>query len=277
MHIIAIIGIISFFASNLIGIKQKNANRLLGYSSIGQAGLIMAVIGFQEYLGENFIYIAASILFTHFFAKAGLFWISGIIKKEKTKDWGILKNNKILLILFGVFIIALTGFPPFPAFFGKWELIMGLSNKGQFFWIALILLGSLFEVVYLFKWLGDVVKSEKSEEKITFNFAKFLPPILFGIGLFAAGYYTSQVHEYARFIQFLPLTVALAFVFIDFLPVYIKNTLAIAAVGGYFYMLYPDLESFNLIFAAIFLIGGILTLIAGYAFKGKRVGFFPMA
>jgi formate hydrogenlyase subunit 3/multisubunit Na+/H+ antiporter MnhD subunit len=277
LQIIGAIGIISFLVSNLIGIKQKNANRLLGYSSIGQAGLVMAVIGLQEYLGENVLYIAMSILVTHFLAKAGLFWISGIIKKEKTKDWGVLKNNKILLVLFGVFIIALTGFPPFPSFFGKWELIMELSNKGQFLWVTLILLGSLFEVIYLFKWFGDVVKSEESDEKIRFNFAKFLPVILFGGLLFVVGYYTSQVHEYGRFIKFLPLAVALAFVVIDFLPVYIKNTLAIAAVGGYFYMLYPDLESFNLIFAAIFLIGGVLTLIAGYAFKGKRKGFFPMA
>ncbi len=277
MQVIGAVGIISFLASNLIGIKQKNANRLLGYSSIGQAGLVMAVIGLQEYLGENVLYIAMSILVTHFLAKAGLFWISGIIKKEKTKDWGVLKNNKTLLVLFGVFIIALTGFPPFPSFFGKWELIMELSNKGQFLWITLILLGSLFEIVYLFKWFGNVVKSEKSDEKIAFDFAKFLPIILFGGLLFVAGYYASQVHEYGRFIKFLPLAVALAFVIIDFLPVYIKNTLAIAAVGGYFYFLYPDLESFNLIFAAIFLIGGVLTLIAGYAFKGKRRGFFPMA
>jgi len=31
------------------------------------------------------------------------------------------------------------------------------------------------------------------------------------------------------------------------------------------------------IFAAIFLVGGILTLIAGYAYKGKREGFYPVA
>jgi formate hydrogenlyase subunit 3/multisubunit Na+/H+ antiporter MnhD subunit len=277
LQIITVIGLISFLASNLLGIRQKNANRLLGYSSIGQAGLVMAVIGLQEYLGDKYLFIAFSILITHVIAKAGLFWISGIIRKEKTKDWSILKNNKILLIAFGVFAIALTGFPPFPSFFGKWELVMQLSNNGKFLWVGIILLASFFEIVYLFRWLGEILKSEKTEEILSFNIKTFLAPVLAVVLLFVGSYFISQMHEYGKLIQYLPLAVALAFFFIDFLPVYIKNTLAIAAVGGYLYYIYPDLASFNLVFALIFLVGGILTLIAGYAYKGKRSGFFPMA
>ena len=41
---------------------------------------------------------------------------------------------------------------------------------------------------------------------------------------------------------------------IDFLPVYIKNTISIAGIGYYLYTIFPGLEEFNLIFALILVI-----------------------
>ncbi|MGM0408200.1 MAG: proton-conducting transporter membrane subunit [Bacteroidota bacterium] len=276
--VIAGIGVFTFIFSNLLGLKQKNPNRLLGYSSIAQIGLMVAIIGLQEFLGNQFIYILLTILITHFLAKAGLFWISGIVKKDKTKDWSLLRNNKVLLVLFTVFILALSGMPPFPGFFGKWELILSLSQSGHFYFIAAILLGSFFEIVYLFKWLGFTLKNDiKEEVKIKVSWNKFLSPFIFGIALFVGAFYASQMNEYAKFINFIPLAFALAFLFIDFLPVYIKNTIAILGLGFYYYTIHPDLESYRLIFASIFLAGGMLTLVAGYAYKGKRKGFYPVA
>ena len=38
------------------------------------------------------------MLISHFLAKAGLFWLSGIVKAEKIKDWVKIKKNPILYI-----------------------------------------------------------------------------------------------------------------------------------------------------------------------------------
>ena len=66
---LSIIGAITFMASNLLGIKQENTRRLLGYSSVGQIGLIMTIIGLKPYLGENTKFIALAILLSHYLAK----------------------------------------------------------------------------------------------------------------------------------------------------------------------------------------------------------------
>jgi formate hydrogenlyase subunit 3/multisubunit Na+/H+ antiporter MnhD subunit len=76
---------------------------------------------------------------------------------------------------------------------------------------------------------------------------------------------------------YIPLAFALAFFLIEFLPVFVKNTLAIAGLAVYYYLNHNNYSDIGELFATIFLIGGIITLIAGYAYKGKRLVFFPFA
>ncbi|HBI81567.1 MAG TPA: NADH-quinone oxidoreductase subunit F [Bacteroidales bacterium] len=275
---LSIIGVITFIASNLIGIKQNNTRRLLGYSSVGQIGLIVAIIGLKPYLGENTKYIALAILLSHYLAKAGLFWLSGMVNAENLKDWGKIRGHRIYLFLMGTFIFTLIGFPPFPSFFGKWELVMQLAKNQHFWLLAAILIGSFFEGVYLFRWLGYAIKwedVEKSYPKLTLH--RFIPVLLFALLTYTFGFYFGNRLGYSWDFYYMAFGL-IAFLFIfDFLPVYIKNTISIAAMGLYLYFKIDSYQSFHLIFLSIFAVGGIITLLAGYAFKGKRTGFYPLA
>lgn len=276
---IVIIGLITFVGSNFVGTRQKNANRLLGYSSIGQIGLVMTVIGLQPVLGDKFIFIAFTLLLNHYLAKAGLFWLSGIIKKDKTSDWSVIRKNKALLIMFVIFIFALIGFPPFPSFFGKYELIMSLVSTHHIWVAVLILLGSFAEGIYMFRWLGDVLKNEKQEEILYTQWNKFIPIVIVSVSLLAAGFFSVPYVEGAYYFYFIPLGFIVFLGLIDFLPAFVKNTISIVGMAYYSYILYPLVEGdlMRTIFFAIFMIGGILTLIVGYSKSGKREGFYPVA
>lgn len=277
--LLVIAGLLTFVGSNLFGIKQENSKRLLGYSSIGQIGLLVAIIGFKPILGDKFEFIAISIFISHFLAKAGLFWLAGIIKQNNIKDWSVLRRKPLLLVLFGIFVFSLIGFPPFPSFFGKWELIMMLSGY-KFALVVLILLGSFIEGIYLFRWLGYAIKSENTKQsEFKFEINKIVPPAIFGAALLGLGYYASTLVGLPA-MNYIPLAFIVLLYFIDELPAYIKNTLSILALGYYSYLILPDLwvnDKLRFIFAAIFLVGGILTLVAGYTYKGKRKGFYPVA
>lgn len=276
MYYISLIGLVTFIGSNLLGINQTKARRLLGYSSVGQLGLLVAIIGLIPSLGSNFKLIFFGILTSHYFAKAGLFWISGMVKSEEIKGWAALRKNPVLMFLFLIFVLALTGFPPFPSFWGKWQLVMELSHRGQFVFVAAILIGSFFEVVYLLRWAGYVIKLEAGTLP-ELKLQKYIPVALFGAGLLATGYYVSQSIDFGTSINYIPLLVVAALLVLDFLPAYIKNTLSILATGWFAYLLIPGQETLKLIFSVIFLVGGILTLIPGFQVKGKRAGFYPSA
>ncbi len=277
-HYIAIIGAVTFIGSNLLGVKQKFARRLLAYSSIGQLGLLMLILGLRTYLGDSLNYVVFGILITNLLAKTGFFWLTGIVKAKTLKEWAIIRRKPFFLFLMGTFVFALIGFPPFPSFFAKWTFIMDLANGGGFGWIAVILTGSFLEAIYYFRWFGIAVKGEDNY-KYDFNvrWHKITPIILLTAILYITGYLTAQYTELGRMINFIPLFFVLILFTIDFLPVYIKNTIAIIGMSVYFYFIYPNLSDLKLLFEIIFLIGGTLTLIAGYAYKGKRSGFYPVA
>jgi formate hydrogenlyase subunit 3/multisubunit Na+/H+ antiporter MnhD subunit len=277
---VTLIGAITFVGSNLIGTRQESPNRLLGYSSVGQVGLLTMVIGLQKVLGQETAFIAITLLVSHYAAKAGLFWLSGILKANHIKDWSSLRQRPVLLFLFGVFVFALLGFPPFPSFFGKWALIMTLSSGGHLVWAAVILIASFIEGIYLFRWLGYAIKLDIPDGSILKTpLHQIIPVWIMGMALVVLGIFVGSLPQFEGSIQYLPLLFALAVFLIDFLPAYVKNTLSIGGIIWYFFMVWPSFEGDLLrqIFMVIFLGGAVLTLLAGYSKKGKRPGFYPMA
>lgn len=277
----AVVGGITFLASNVLALKQDNAKRLLGYSSVSQMGLLLILLGlFKSFSSENDIMILA-VLLTHSIAKAGLFWISGIVKKDKITDWGGLRKHPLLLFAFITFICALLGLPPFPVFFAKWTLVLKLAGSLQYGWIALILLASLLEAVYFFRWIGYTLKLTyvNDSEQPSPKSYKMISPFIYALILYPLGYiFSLQVDGGESLaVYYLPLLFIFTLFILDFLPVYVKNTILIAGMSYYGYFFFPQLTEFKIIFGVIFIFGGIVTLIAGYAQKGKRVGFYPFA
>ncbi|MBB6481766.1 proton-conducting transporter membrane subunit, partial [Spirochaeta isovalerica] len=266
--------------SNLAGIKQNKAKRLLGYSSVGQIGLLMIILGLGDMLGDKRDFIALGILVSHYLAKAVLFWIAGMFDSEKLESWAVLRKKPLLFVMFGFALFALTGLPPFPSFFAKWELIMKLGTNGMFVWSALILIASFFEAVYLFRWFGLALKEENEDmEVFKTPLYKWLPAGIFSILLLAAGYYASLSVEAMKGLNYLPLLFILVLALIDWLPVWIKNIISLSGVIWYIYDLYPRIQgdTLRMIFAGVFLIGAVLSLLSGFYYKGKRAGFYPMA
>ncbi len=271
------IGAITFIGMNIIALKQAAARRLLGYSSISQIGLIMLVFALVKSLGiVNGELIVLGLLITHAIAKAVLFWLAGIINRESINEWGVIRKRNILIVVFAIAVGALLGLPPFPSFFAKWDLITALASKGQYAWIFVILGGALLEAVYLMRWFGNAVKDSYNEEdSIDLRFGTLLPVIAGSAALIVLGYLSAGLSVFENSINWLLPAAVLVILLLDFLPAAVKNILLIAAVGWYGYPLLSEIEGYKSIFAAIFIIGAVITLLPGFMKKGRRPGFYP--
>jgi len=279
VQFIAGLGLVTFFFSNLMGLKQKNARRLLGYSSIAQMGLLISVLALLLQNGSDnnllsFVLIVGGLFVNHFFAKAGLFWLAGIIKKDKIKDWAVISQNPLLILLFGTFVFSLVGLPPFPGFWAKWELIMQLAAHKLGFWMWAILLGSLLELVYYLRWFGYALKG-KTKEIVFGNFNKTIPIILFFFALFYSGLFISNIIKGFTIFYYLPILVATVLFALDWLNVKIKGIISLLIVAAFSYYLIPDLSGINRLFSYIFIIAGFILIIGTMNAKGTRQGFYP--
>ncbi|OYT15467.1 MAG: proton-conducting membrane transporter [Bacteroidetes bacterium 4572_77] len=272
------VGLVTFFFSNLIGLKQKNPNRLLGYSSIAQMGLLLATLSILKSFGSNdliIFQIVGGLFINHFLAKAALFWLVGIVKKNDISAWTNLRTNPSLLIFLGVFILALSGLPPFPGFWAKWDFVMILASKGSYFSIIGILLASLFEITYLFRWLGFAMKKTDSTEKIDLPISKEFPIAISAIALLVFSVVTTYFFKEFSFIQILPLVGLVLMYLFGYLPVKVKGFVAIVIISTYAIKLYSLVSGLELFFAAILVVGSLVQIIATMYRSGKREGFYP--
>jgi len=283
LNSIAMIGGFTFLFSNLIGLKQSNAKRLLGYSSIGQMGLLTMAIALITGLDASaqLPLIIGGLFINHLFAKAGLFWLAGLVEKSSIKDWSVIARDRRLLILLGIFITALVGLPPFPGFWAKWELVMLLASHDLFGWIALILIASLLEAAYLFRWFSYAqqtsdTQGEKSAAELNISFWSTMPIAIAAVLLFVCAYIMADVMNVASAALFLPLLVGFILWLMDGVHGRLKGLPMLVAVAAGGYLLTNELEGLNRLFSYLLIGGGLLVSIAAMYRNDDRKGFYPL-
>ncbi|MCS7229302.1 MAG: NADH-quinone oxidoreductase subunit N [Candidatus Kryptonium sp.] len=202
---IAIISVLSMILGNIIAISQTNIKRILAYSSIAHAGYILVGLASANELGKQGVlyYSLAYVLM-----QVGAFGIVSIIEKEENKSLdikdyvGLGYRKPLLGVLMAIFMFALTGFPPFAGFVGKYYLFASAVQAGMT-WLAVV--GVLATLVSVYYYLNVVVNmylkeptleivSNPDEVKISFSGA--FAVIISAVGVFLIGILPSFVTKY---------------------------------------------------------------------------------
>lgn len=127
---------------------QHDIKRLLAYSSVEHMGIITLALGIGTPLA---VYGALLHIVNHGIAKSALFYLAGIITQEyRTKQLlrirGLLTASPLLGGALLLFVLIITGAPPFGIFFSKLLIIWAAFAAG--FSLAgvslLLLLGAVF-------------------------------------------------------------------------------------------------------------------------------------
>ncbi len=271
------VGLVTFLAANVLALSQTHDRRLLGYSSVGQIGLVLAVIGQRDILGANYFFVAGGILITHAAAKAGLFWLSDFVRGRRLFDWAALRANPVLIFAFASFIAMLTGLPPFPGFYAKWSLAHALVAADRLPILALILAGALIEAGYMFRWFGYAMKREADTAASDLALSRTVPTFVALAAGWALGFVWGADSGNLNLLTAVPILFALAFLPLDVLPARAKNVIAIAGLVAWFAFRYSAYNPMQMIFAIIMLLGGAVIFLASFTEDGRRTGFYPSA
>ncbi|MBN2415326.1 hypothetical protein JXO52_05770 [bacterium] len=271
-------GIVTFVFSNLVAIKQENPGRLLGYSSISQTGLVIAGMVFLRLFGirEIAVYaaVAGGLFLNHLFVKGLMFWLSERVGPRPIREWGVLAGKPLLLFLFGLAVVALSGLPPFPGFWAKWEFLKLLAANGYYPVLGFILAGSLIEVFYLFRWLGYAAVKE-DHDTISPAPAVTLPMVAAAILLLAASvFFSGSLSVREPLLRLIPAA-GILFYLLEPLPGRVKTVLALAASGSAAVIVLPGLSGLHLVFGIMLLGGSLVQMIAGLGSGGRRRGIYP--
>ena len=170
MMVLACLGVL--FGSYL-AIRQTNVKRMLAFSSIGQIGYI--ALGISLAAPENLDGLTGGIihLFNHAVTKGGLFLALGAVAyrlggTDLKNLQGLGRKMPFTMAAFTAGGLGLIGVPLTSGFISKWYLVVGAVKANQLIPAAIVLVGSLLALAYVWRVLEVIYfrPAPKSEPAI---------------------------------------------------------------------------------------------------------------
>ena len=172
--IFAVLAAISMTLGNITAIPQVNIKRLLGYSSIAQAGYLMvglATVGLSpvaDAVGRSSIlFFLASYSLTNLGAFAAIIAISNKLGSDLIEDFsGMIKRAPLLTLALSLCMISLIGMPPAAGFMAKFYIFSGAVQHGLLWLVVIAVLNSVISAYYYLRvvkvmWVGQPASEEK--------------------------------------------------------------------------------------------------------------------
>lgn len=152
-----VISALSMVVGNLMAIIQRNLKRMLAYSGVGHAGLILVgyIAGKPDAIEAVLFY-----LFAYLFMNLGAFGALMTLTRggrdyEHIDDLdGLAESRPALAAIMTVFMLSLAGIPGTAGFIAKFEILSAAVSEDL---IGLALIGALTSVVAAFYYLRVVV------------------------------------------------------------------------------------------------------------------------
>jgi NADH-quinone oxidoreductase subunit L len=166
MMVVAIVGAATAIFAATIGMAQNDIKRVLAYSTVSQLGYMFLAMGVGAFSAGIFH------LMTHAFFKACLFLGSGSVihalsgEQDMRYMGGLRKHMPYTYWTFLIATIAISGVPPFAAFFSKDEILWWAfgSNHGNL-WLWVI--GAVAAGMTAFYMFRLVFMTFHGEERLT--------------------------------------------------------------------------------------------------------------
>jgi multicomponent Na+:H+ antiporter subunit D len=165
---VGVLGAFAILWGSFQAMRQKRLKLLVAHSTISQIGylfllfpLTIAQVTGEQDVSWNMQAWTGGICqaVSHATAKAALFLAVGnIIHALGTDRLISLRDIKgrlpLTVFTIGIAGVSLMGLPPSGGFVAKWMLLNAVISSGQWWWIPVIILGSLLTAGYVFLMLG---------------------------------------------------------------------------------------------------------------------------
>ena len=185
--IFAVLAVISMIIGNVVAIPQSNIKRMLGYSSIAQAGYLMvglATVGMAQAsntVGQStIIFFLASYALTNLGAFIAIIAITNKIGSDGIDDFaGMFKRAPLLALGLTFCLISLVGMPPAAGFMAKFYIFSAAAQNNLIWLVVIAAINSVISAYYYLRvvkvmWFGEPASEEKVPSSGAPRFALFL-------------------------------------------------------------------------------------------------------
>ncbi|PAV14553.1 ech hydrogenase subunit [Methanosarcina spelaei] len=193
---IAVYGSFTFVMCSALALSQRNAKRVLAYSTIANLGLIIASAGIGTPLA---VAAAIMLILFHAISKALLFLCTGEIEhtigSRDIEDMSGLINKAPLLTTLAALGMVSMLLPPFGVLLTKWVSMEAASSNPVV--IVFLVLGSALTTVYYAKWLGTILSSSMDKNAVPHKKPETYFPLSFlGLAIVVTSIFVFSIYNY---------------------------------------------------------------------------------
>lgn len=154
---LAVVAAASMILGNVVALSQSNIKRMLAYSSIAHAGYMLVGLAAANQLGRTGVVFYLAV---YTFMNLGAFGVLSLLENDEEKNLtfehyaGLAARRPYLAAVMAVFMLSLSGIPPFAGFLGKYY-VFAAAVDAHMTWLAVT--GVLTSVLGVYYYLRLVV------------------------------------------------------------------------------------------------------------------------
>jgi len=180
----AILAAVGMTLGNVIALPQTNIKRMLGYSSIAQAGYLMvglATVGLAsatDIAGRSgLLFFLASYALTNLGAFIAIIAISSKLDSDLISDYsGMARRAPVLALALTLCLISLIGMPPAAGFMAKFYIFSGAVQHGLLWLVIIAVINSVISAYYYLRvvkvmWMGQPASRAKVPSSVALRVA----------------------------------------------------------------------------------------------------------
>lgn len=159
-QIIGTLGGAAVIWGSWLACRQSRLKQVVAYSSVAQIGYLFLLFPLTFGVSESVSLQAQQGMtlqvVSHALAKAAMFLAAGNLilasgSNQITALAGVSRFLPLSLFSFGLAGVSLMGMPPSGGFAAKWMLLQASLGSGQWWWVLVLVAGSLMSAAYVFR------------------------------------------------------------------------------------------------------------------------------
>ena len=169
--LVAVLGVLAAVIGAGLALTQRDIKMMFAYGGISHIGIILIGIGQGNqtgFAGGIFYLLNDAVM------QAALFFIAGVALCQygvrTIDDLGrIGKKAPWLTVSLVVVALGMIGLPPTGGFFGKWYIILGALESGDYISVAAVVLSTLLTLAYFVKLFESIFRQTSTQSDVQFG------------------------------------------------------------------------------------------------------------
>ena len=171
LQLVAVLGALAAVIGASLALAQRDLKMMFAYGGISHIGIILIGIGQGNQTGfvggifyllndavmQAALFFLAGVAFCHY----GVRTIDDIGRVGKQAPW--LTGSLVVIAL------GMVGLPPTGGFFGKWNIILGALEAGNYVSVAAVVLSTLLTLAYFVKLFESIFRQTSTRLDVQFG------------------------------------------------------------------------------------------------------------